>query len=245
MAVRSGSQQYLVKVLMQRMLVRIQPVPHNTTIIITRRERDISGKRLCSFDGCGEKHVAKGLCGGHYQQIRKGKPLTPLSAVIKGRECRYPGCHEVSTLEAGSPRCASHSGMCIVSDCSASAVVGNKCQLRCILHQGRFAMGRNLDGPRRGEAPAAWWFTPQGYLRKTIMVGGEKRGVLQHREVMEQHLGRALRPEENVHHINGVRHDNRIENLEIWNTSQPAGQRPADKLAWAYEIINLYGKEAA
>lgn len=48
MAVRSGSQQYLVKVLMQRMLVRIQPVPHNTTIIITRRERDISNAAFAS-----------------------------------------------------------------------------------------------------------------------------------------------------------------------------------------------------
>ena len=60
---------------------------------------------------------------------------------------------------------------------------------------------------------------------------------------MEDYLGRPLLPEENVHHINGVRHDNRIENLELWNTVQPSGQRVEDKLAWAWHIIELYGAQ--
>jgi hypothetical protein len=58
---------------------------------------------------------------------------------------------------------------------------------------------------------------------------------------MEQQLGRKLLPGENVHHRNGVKTDNRSDNLELWSTSQPYGQRVEDKVQWAREILMLYG----
>jgi hypothetical protein len=67
--------------------------------------------------------------------------------------------------------------------------------------------------------------------------------VMEHRVRMEEMLGRELLPGENVHHVNGVRDDNRPQNLELWSTSQPCGQRVADKTQWALEWLAQYAPE--
>ena len=64
--------------------------------------------------------------------------------------------------------------------------------------------------------------------------------IQEHIAVMASHLGRRLYAGENVHHKNGVRNDNRLENLELWVSSQPSGQRPEDLVAWAETILLRY-----
>jgi hypothetical protein len=62
-------------------------------------------------------------------------------------------------------------------------------------------------------------------------MANKKGYVLEHRLVMSQNEGRPLLKNENVHHKNGDTLDNRPENLELWQTSHPSGQRPRDLVA--------------
>lgn len=67
------------------------------------------------------------------------------------------------------------------------------------------------------------------------------RGYIpEHRWIMSEVIGRPLLKGESVHHRNGDTLDNRAENLELWITYQPPGQRPADLLAYADEIYRRY-----
>jgi hypothetical protein len=67
--------------------------------------------------------------------------------------------------------------------------------------------------------------------------------VFEHILVVEELLGRPLEADENVHHRNGVRSDNRPENLELWTRPQPPGIRVSDAMAWAREILRRYERE--
>lgn len=117
-----------------------------------------------------------------------------------------------------------------------------RCRDLCNAHYLRLREGRPLDSPLRGYGVHRR-LNEQGYvlLWSQSLPGRNKRGyVYEHRYAMEQILGRALGPGETVHHKNGVRDDNRPENLELWSSSHPGGQRVVDLLAWADEIIARY-----
>ena len=113
----------------------------------------------------------------------------------------------------------------------------------CVNH---YALFRKNGGPliqkRRsnGEGTINW----MGYylLKLPDHPNANVNGYVgQHRVIMAEHLGRPLLKGENVHHRNGNRADNRLGNLELWVTIQPAGQRVEELLEWARTIIERYG----
>ena len=170
----------------------------------------------CSFDGCVRFVKTHGLCSAHYQQKRAGKELKPLKVAVPHALCRFQEC--------GLP--ALYRGLC------------NTHNLQ------RIKWGEDGMRPLRKKSadPDGWITTSEGYIARSVKTEkGVFRHQLQHRFVMEQKIGRKLLPGENVHHINGDRADNRIENLELWSKSQPAGQRVSDKIRWAKEILATYG----
>lgn len=205
-------------------------------------------KTFCGFDGCGRPQYKKTWCQPHYnQEYRTGvlKPIGSRTSVWTSPFCSVEGCDR--------PR--KSKGMCAYH---YQAVARGKVELRlidtpvsscdfplcarprhahglCSSHDYQRKQGQELR-PIGQKRPAKWTVNTDGYVQKSTPSGT----VLQHREVMAEAIGRPLTEEENVHHRNGVRHDNRLENLELWSTSQPSGQRVEDKVEWAKEILSLY-----
>lgn len=162
------------------------------------------------------------MCGMHYLRQREhGDPGSPGSTRMEPTPdglCSVEGC-EKPTI--GKQLCSMH-----LSRLKTKGDVGSAESLR--VKDGRLLRRDGYVGVFMPNHPNA---NGDGY-------------VLEHRLVMAEALGRPLAERENVHHINGVRSDNRPENLELWVRPQPSGQRVTDLVAWVVAAYPAYVRAA-
>lgn len=149
-----------------------------------------------------------------------------------GFKCSRFGCNRWAKPEYGGECETCYAGEhCRAPNCRRPCVSKGFCPA----HRHRLRKGMDLSKPlkahgeREGTLSAA---DPQGYLR--IKIGGE--WLSHHRYVMSQKLGRELLPSETVHHRNGNRHDNRIENLELRRGNHGPGQTVNDLVEYLVEF---------
>jgi hypothetical protein len=209
----------------------------------------------CSIEQCAGLHYSKGYCRKHYDKWRNhGDALGGWTeSHAQSASCIFKMCTK-KALSRGY--CSTHyaklrtsgelpllsSGRCTVENCTQPYYGNDFCKphySKWYKHGDPLYIRKKAE-PRHEK-------TLQGYIRIYNMhehPNSDKKGsIFEHTMIMSEHLGRSLLPHENVHHKNGQRNDNSIENLELWSRSQPSGQRVEDKTAWAVEWLKQYSPE--
>lgn len=212
----------------------------------------------CQIEDCERPYAAKGFCRLHYERARKGWDLeAPHRAERPKKGCTIEGCDRP---HASYGYCDTHyrrwkrqgdPGTVAVQPCGPKPKPPQPCSvegcektrrgdLYCQMHKARLRRTGDVGPAEAGRSGNSHgYLTPHGY--RMILRGGRYRA--EHRYVMEQLIGRELFDDETVHHKNGVRDDNRPENLELWSSSHPQGQRVEDKVEWALEILQRYAPD--
>lgn len=223
---------------------------------------------ICVADGCQEKGMSRGLCSAHYAQMRRNGELKPLMRK-NGGKCFFEFCELVATrkglcqghyqqekkgdgLRPLTLRKENRPRICSYPECGNPHKSNGYCQ-------GHYRLLREGKELRPLIVRTYRTKTSQGYIlvKDPTHPNARKNGyVAEHTKVISELLGRPLTEKENIHHRNGIRDDNTTDgplkadpetgrlysgNLELWSTSQPAGQRVGDKVKWAREILELYG----
>jgi hypothetical protein len=137
-----------------------------------------------------------------------------------------------SSRHKNCPKCRAEARKKNCKECQAPVWENSTVCIKC----------HNASGDKSPSWKGGRTYHKAGYVMIKVAGHPKNNGYLfEHILVMENYLGRKLYPGENIHHINGVKDDNRLENLELWIRPQPTGIRAKDAVIWAKEILLRYG----